>query len=139
MTAKIDAIQDSDLKQRVMERLYGNEETYQKSDSVIERIANMGTWLLNPIGEATSDRDVALKLARESKSISDTNKSQKGLLQDVQLVRGICSMTQLDYFRHPGLLKIAELNASRPFASGVSCACAKEKFFFFFTDTLSRL
>ena len=82
---------------------------------MIEKIANMGSWLLKPIGAAA----LLKKLAEEGKSIPSTSKHQKGILQNVELVRGICSMTQLDYFRVPGSLRVTELNASRPFVTGV--------------------
>lgn len=79
----------------------------------------MGSWLLSPTGEATKDKTMLERLAGEGKSIPNTSKNQKGVLLNVQLVRGICSMTQLDHFRLPGSLKVTELNASRTFAAGV--------------------
>lgn len=79
----------------------------------------MGSWLLSPIGEATHEQVTLKKLTEEGKNIPSTSKHQKGILQNVQLVKGICSMTQLEYFRQSGSLRVTELNASRPFATGV--------------------
>ena len=77
----------------------------------------MGSWLLTE--ETPPIMNIMTRLATESKEIIDTNKSQKGVLQDIALVLGICAITQLEYFRQPGQLKVAELNASRAFACPV--------------------
>jgi len=52
-------------------------------------------------------------LKKEMDEIPETNKSQRGILQDQLLVKGICSLIQLDYFRHKSQLKTADLNTSR--------------------------
>jgi len=115
---KVNNIDNITTRKLVLDKLSKNNSTYQKADSVIERISNMGSWLLS--ASSPSKSDVISKLAMESKQIPDTSKNQKGVLQDLNLVAAICSITQLDYFRKQGHLKITELAASRLFASPVS-------------------
>jgi len=77
----------------------------------------MSSWLLKT---QTIKRATMLKsLKKEMDEIPETNKSQRGILQDQLLVKGICSLTQLDYFRHKSQLKTADLNTSWTFATPV--------------------
>lgn len=115
---KINQMEDQNTKQQVMSRLYKNNHLHRKADSVIERISNLGPFLLANNPPTTSEIDERLKL--ESKEITDTNKNVKGILQDIQLVQAICHITQFDYFRRTGQLKAKELNESRSFACPVN-------------------
>lgn len=115
-TDKVNKIEDKKKKQLLLDKLSKNNQVYQKPDSIIERISNMGSWLLQ---DKLLISEVVKKLQDESKEIPNTSKSQKGVLLDVPLVIGICSITQLDYFKQPGHLKITELNLSRAFGCPV--------------------
>jgi len=101
-----------------MAYLSKNNVQHQKADTLTERISNMGSWLLDE--KKLKTPSVAQKLAKESSEISNTNKSQKGVLLDHLLVQGICHLTQLDYYKQPNVFKIVDLNASRTFSSQVS-------------------
>lgn len=109
---------EENTKQQVLSRLSKNNDLHRKADSVIERISNLGPFLLANNPPTISQIDDRLKL--ESKEITDTNKSVKGILQDIQLVEAICHITQFDYFRKTGQLKVKELNESRSFACPVN-------------------
>jgi len=76
----------------------------------------MSSWLLKT---QQIKRATMLKSLKEMDEIAETNKSKRGILQDQLLVKGICSLTQLDYFRHNSQLKTADLNTSRTFATPV--------------------
>ena len=113
-SGKIDKIEDEDAKNMVLQRLFKNNFTYKKPDSLTERISNMSSWLLKT---KTINRAAMVKcLKKEMDEIPETNKSQRGVLQDPLLVKGICSLTQLDYFRYKLQLKTADLNTSQTFS-----------------------
>ena len=44
-------------------------------------------------------------------------RAQRDILQDQLLVKEICSLIQLDYFRHKSQLKTADLNMGQTFAT----------------------
>jgi hypothetical protein len=112
-SGKINEIEDS--KNMVLQRLFKNNFTYKKLDSLMKRISNMSSWLLKTPG---IKKAVMLKsLKKEMDEIPETNKNQWGVLQDLLLVKGICCLTQLDYFRHESQLKIADLKNSQTFAT----------------------
>ena len=97
--------------------MFKNNFTYKKPDSLTEQISNMSSWLLKT---QTIKRATMLKsLKQKIDEISETNKSQRDILQGQLLVKEICSLIQLDYFRHKSQLKTADLNTSWTFATPV--------------------
>ena len=117
-TDKIQQIPDENTRREVMSRLSKNNETHRKPDTVIERISNLGPFLLAPVRPTKAAIDGRLVL--ESKEIPDTNKPSKGIIQNHSVVEAICHITQFDYFRQASKLKTKELYDSRSFAGPVS-------------------
>lgn len=108
------------MQEGIIAKLAGNNPVYQKSDSLLEKISAIGSWILETTLEELHQPKVQEKLAQETKHIPSTSKNQKRILCDPLLVKGISALTQFQYFKHTHTLKIVELNASRPFASEVS-------------------
>lgn len=106
------------MQNMVRERLFKNNFTYKKPDSLTERISNMASWLLS--AEKIKPATTIQRLKKEMEEMTTTtNKNQRSVLQDLALVKGICCLTQLDYFRHELQLDTGDLKTSRTFATPV--------------------
>ncbi|KAF8949770.1 hypothetical protein BDZ97DRAFT_1899742, partial [Flammula alnicola] len=108
------------LRSQIKDKLAKNVVTFKKPDSLFETISNMGSWLLTMPDSAIGER-----LHQAITDISQSNKGQRAILSDKVLVRSLCMLTQIEYFRIHGQFKVDDLNTSRTYAAQMVMPMAK--------------
>lgn len=104
---------------QIKDRLAKNNVVYKKPDTLMERISNMGPWLLKYKEDNLRQPKLYQRLGEEAKELQTKNKSQAGILQSPFLTFSLCALTQFSYFRKSAQLKMEDLNNSRAFSCPV--------------------